>query len=158
MHLRALGLAAKFKVRLELSVIYALLLREVENLSINKLLELKFSKQEAKTILSLLALEIIANDIEDLIIRLKEVWLDDKSYVLYFVYVSLQASDESVIYDLYRELSKRQAPQFPVDGDVLLSLGYSGKELGDVLNFMKKAWIKSNFTLDRGQLVNLVKK
>lgn len=157
-HLKALKIAADFKVKLDLAVIYALLFRKVDNLSLNKLLELKFSRADAKTVLNLLALEALSNKPEELVIKLKCIWLDDKSYLLYFVYASLIMNDEVLIYDLYKELSKREIPMLPVDGNQLLKLGYSGKELGNVLSSIKKSWIKSNFTLNQEQLINLVRK
>lgn len=157
-HLKALKVAADFKVALDLPVIYALLFCNVEALALNKLLELKFSRADAKTVLNLLALETFSNSPEELVIHLKSIWLDDKSYLLYFVYASLIVSDEVLIYDLYKELSKREIPVLPIDGNQLLKLGYSGKELGNLLSTIKKSWIKSNFTLSQEQLINLVKK
>lgn len=157
-HLKAIKIAEKFQTKLALPIIYALLFKNDKNLSLNSLLDLKFSRAEARVILNLIALEKNIDDKEELLIHLKELWLDDESYALYFLYASLIASNESVIYDLYEQLQLLKKPTFPIDGTVLMELGYKGKELGKILSLNKKAWIKSNFALNRDQLINLIKK
>lgn len=158
LHLKAIEIAEKFQTNLALPIIYALLFKNDKNLSLNSLLELKFSRAEARVILNLISLEKIIDDKEELLIHLKELWLDDESYTLYFLYASLIGGDESVIYDLYERLQPFKKPTFPLDGTMLMELGYNGKELGEILSSNKKAWIKSNFALNKEQLINLTKK
>lgn len=156
LHIRALDIAGSFGVELELPVIYSMMFTHVDDISLNKLLELKFSRAEARLIIKILELKNI-DDTTMIATRLKSIWLEDRMYVRYFVYASLIFSDNAFIQKLYNKLSKLRLPSFPVSGKDLLVLGYSGQEMGKMLDLMQKKWIESEFTLDRLELINLVK-
>jgi hypothetical protein len=96
-------------------------------------------------------------DIEKIKIELKRIWLEDSSYLLYFIYASLVMENSKRIYDLYKSLKLIKKPSCPVDGNDLLASGYSGREVGSVLNLIKTKWIESDFALNHNQLINLVK-
>jgi len=48
-------------------------------------------------------------------------------------------------------------PSFPVSGEDILALGYKHRQVGKVLDLMKRKWIESDFTLNRLELISLVK-
>ena len=156
LHIRALDIAASFGVELELPVIYSMMFTHVDDISLNKLLELKFSRAEARLIIKILELKNI-DDTVMIATRLKSIWLEERMYVRYFIYASLIFSDNAFIQKLYNKLNKLRLPSFPVSGKDLLVLGYSGQEMGKMLDLMQKKWIESEFTLDRLELINLVK-
>jgi len=156
LHIKALNIASSYDVALELPIIYAMLFCLGDVISRNKLLALKFSRAESRIILRMLEI-VDTKDISTIIIKLKNIWLEDKAYLLYFIYVSLIIDDASLIQNLYNNLNKLQVPICPVSGNDLLVLGYVGKELGLTLDFIKKEWIESDFALNQSQLINLVK-
>ena len=153
LHIKYLKIAMSFGATLELPAIYAMLFSSAD-ISYNKLLALKFSRSEARIIIKLLELERL-EDINIIIAMLKNIWLEEKSYLLYFIHASLRVNDIS-IYDLYNHLSALEVPASPVNGNDLLELGYNGKEIGTVLDSIKKIWIESDFSLDRLQLIKLI--
>ncbi|MDG1436355.1 MAG: CCA tRNA nucleotidyltransferase [Rickettsiaceae bacterium] len=155
LHLKALEMSDKFKAKIDACIVYAILFNNTK-LSYGQLLSLKFSRTEAKNIIKMLALKEI-KDINELIVELKNIWLDEVQSLLYFIYASLIVSNPKLVYDLHTELSSLKIPICPVDGNHLLALGYRGKEVGYSLNLIKKAWIESNFSLDHGALIDLVK-
>ena len=156
LHIRALDIAGSFGVELELPVIYSMMFTHVDDISLNKLLELKFSRAEARLIIKILELKNIDDTIM-IATRLKSIWLEERMYVWYFIYASLIFSDNAFIQKLYNKLNKLRLPSFPVSGKDLLVLGYSGQEMGKMLDLMQKKWIESEFTLDRLELINLIK-
>lgn len=62
--------------------------------------------------------------------------------------------------DLYKprlqEVQNWQIPSFPLDGNDLIALGIKDKEIGLQLNYVKNSWIKSNFTLQREKLLEMI--
>jgi poly(A) polymerase len=50
-----------------------------------------------------------------------------------------------------------QAPAFPVGGNDLLSLGFCGPQVGEVLSRLKARWIASDFQAGREELVELAR-
>ena len=133
-----------------------MMLTHVDDISLNMLLELKFSRAEARLIIKILELKNI-DDTVMIATRLKSIWLEERMYVRYFIYASLIFSDNAFIQKLYNKLNKLRLPSFPVSGKDLLVLGYSGQEMGKMLDLMQKKWIESEFTLDRLELINLIK-
>ena len=73
---------------------------------------------------------------------LKTIWLEEKSFLNYFVFASALLDDGKVVYDLFQSLKNRARTKFPIDGNELTKLGYSGQKLGDRLNYLKRKWIE----------------
>ena len=59
---------------------------------------------------------------------LKNIWLEEKDFLQYFIISSLLFEDNQFIYNLYKELAEREVPVFPIVGDDILILGYQGKK------------------------------
>ena len=64
--------------------------------------------------------------------------------------------DNQFIYNLYKKLAEREVPVFPIVGDDILILGYQGKEVGRILGYLKKKWIKSDFKDKKSFLLDMV--
>lgn len=155
LHLQALSMCKKFKVNLSLSLIYSILLMHTENITFSSLIALKFSKACANIIMKMrMLMELLDN--QDLLHSLKHIWLEEESFVQYFVYSSLFAKDSQCIYDLYIELLDKEVPVFPITGDDILALGYRGRDVGRILEYLKEKWIKSDFKDKKSFLLNMV--
>lgn len=155
MHLQILSICGQFNISSTLPLIYSVLFIDTETITFSKLIDLKFSKTHANIIIKMCELMQL-HDKQDLIYSLKNIWLEEKDFVQYFVFSSLFIEDKQSIYSLYAELSKRKIPVFPVMGNDILMLGYQGKDVGRILNYLKKKWIKSDFKTNKSSLLNMV--
>jgi poly(A) polymerase len=152
LHLRAIDVAKSFNVPLDLTVIYAILF----DVSLKKLLELKFSRSCALIIIKLLQLKKSLTK-ESVSTILKTIWLEEKSFTNYFVFAACLLEDNKVVYDLFRNLKDRTREKFPINGNELMKLGYTGEKLGNLIKFLRLKWCESNFALSKEELMNLVK-
>lgn len=155
MHLQALSLSEQFKISLTLPIIYSVLFMHNENVTFSNLMDLKFSKTHANIIMKMHLLTEL-QDKQDLMYSLKNIWLEEKDFVQYFIFSLLLFEDNQYIYDLYRGLVEREKPIFPVTGDDILILGYQGKDVGRILGYLKKKWIKSDFKDKKSFLLDMV--
>ena len=144
LHLQVLSLCEQFKIAPTLPLIYAVLFMHNENVTFSNLIDLKFSKTHANIIMKMHLL-VELQDKQDMMYSLKKIWLEEKDFVQYFIFSSLLFEDNQYIYSLHRELAEREIPVFPIVGDDILILGYQGKDVGRILGYLKKKWIKSDF-------------
>jgi len=57
------------------------------------------------------------------------------------------------------QLQRLDVPHFPIRGSDLLNLGMlPGRELGEALERLERAWIESGFVLDRAALLGMVRR
>ena len=155
MHLQALSLSEQFKISPTLPIIYSVLFMHNENITFSNLMDLKFSKTHANIIMKMHLLTEL-QDKQDLMYSLKNIWLEKKDFLQYFVFSSLLFEDNQFIYNLYKELAEREVPVFPIVGDDILIMGYQGKEVGRILGYLKKKWIKSDFKDKKSFLLDMV--
>jgi len=156
-HLKELKIAGSFSVKLVTTTVYATMCMHFDDISYRQLLKLKFSRLEASAIIKMLKLKDVF-DQSRLELELKNIWLEDISYVQYFIFSSLISdNDAPFICALYKRLQNLDKPIFPITGQDLMELGYNGKELGNHLDSLKQEWVMSDFTLDRVALINLIK-
>ena len=58
-----------------------------------------------------------------------------------------------------KEINNFQIPHFKYDGNFLLSKGFSeGKNLGELIKKIEKAWVDNNFHLSDLEVQNLLEK
>lgn len=152
LHLKAIKVTQLFNTHVDLTVIYALLF----DISLKELLKLKFSRASAIRVIKLLQLKESLGE-KSLPLLLKTIWLEDKSFVSYFVFASTLLEDNKIVYDLFVSLKNNSIPNFPLDGNDLIKLGYVGENLGKLINNLKHKWIESDFTLNKEQMINMVK-
>lgn len=157
LHLQALSMCKQFKISPSLPLIYSILFMHNENITFSKLIDLKFSKTHTNIIMKMrLLMEL--QDNQDLMYSLKNIWLEEKDFVQYFIFSSLLVKDNQYIYNLYVELVGKDIPVFPIVGDDILILGYQGKDVGRILGYLKKKWIKSDFKDEKSFLLDMVLK
>ncbi len=58
--------------------------------------------------------------------------------------------------DLLAAIRAWREPELPVNGDDALAAGLEGPEIGDALNRVAKAWVDSDFDLERPALLDLL--
>lgn len=155
-YIKALEIFKKLNLKIDIFVIYALLFIKSEYISIKTLLDLKFSKQEAKIIFSLLELKKLQKEVE-ILNKLKYIWVKNKNYEIYFVFLSSIIQKNQFILDLFNELKTKSKPIFPINGNDLIKIGYKNNKIGNAIKFLEKKWIDNHFLLNKIQLINLLK-
>lgn len=148
--------AKKLGVPLAIESIYALLFKDIAVLDRNFLLNLKYSRKEADVIVAMIKFgQILSQD--DLQIELKRLWLEDKNFAQYYVLAVVYGQEEQKILELYTSLHNRERVLFPISGiDVIKKIGYSDRKTGDIIKYLKKAWIKADFSLNKNDLIELI--
>ncbi|WP_417904907.1 CCA tRNA nucleotidyltransferase [Candidatus Tisiphia endosymbiont of Micropterix aruncella] len=132
---------------------YSLLFYHIKNLSLSDLLNLKFSRQIALKITTIL--KVINREINEFVLR--EIWLENGDYLQYIsVLVSLGKVDRTVAKKFLDRYSSKARPIFPIKGHDLQKLNIHGKAIGILLDKLKKDWIESDFTLNKNQLLKLL--
>ena len=59
--------------------------------------------------------------------------------------------------DLLAAVRVWRRPDFPIGGDDALAAGLQGQEIGQALSRVAKAWVESDFDLDREALLELLR-
>lgn len=157
LHQLALSVCKQFNSTPLLPLIYSVLFRHNDNITFSYLIDLKFSKTQTNSILKMLDL-VELQDKSDITFVLKNIWLEEKAFVQYFIFASLLVKNNQFICNLYFDFVDKELPIFPVSGDDILKLGFQGKEVGRILGNLKKKWIDSDFSLDESSLLNMVLK
>ena len=138
-------------------VFYALLFNKPD-LGITELLGLKLSRRESKAILLMNTLGkiLVTQDWQN---ALKEIWLEHTDWEQYFIFAAGSNSKLSGdIRELYSKLSNMEKKPIPIGGKDLIKMGYSGYEVGQILDFIKKQSIKEDFLLSKQDLIKLIGK
>jgi poly(A) polymerase len=136
------------------STLYALLFFD-QPLSLTKqdLIKLKFTKLEARDIISILH---FINSLSELTIdfMLKKTWLEVPNYLDYInAAIASSMLNQSKADEFTKQYISINKPSFPVKGHDLLKIGISNIELGKCLENLKKIWIDSNFKLNKEELI-----
>ncbi len=142
---------------------YSLLFHHVKDLSLSDLLNLKFSRQIAVKIINVI--KYINKDINELVLR--EIWwkndkvASSKSFNDYFQYINILVSlgklDKVIAKAFLDKYSCKARPTFPIKGCDLQKINIHGKAIGVLINKLNKAWIASDFMLNKNQLLKLLK-
>jgi poly(A) polymerase len=156
LHLEVVSACKKFNTIPSLPLSYAILFMYSENITLSTLIRLRFSKIESVIIIKLLRIIRLQKDDKNLLYSMKTIWLESKDIMQYFILAYIVAKDKKIIHELYLELSNMESATFPITGNDISSLGYKGKEIGDILDNLKKIWIESNFQQDKKSLLDMV--
>jgi len=143
-------------IRVSFHAKYALIFYSADDLSIEKLIGLKFSKSEATTIFNII--EFTKNfSKSDSHFLLKKAWLENFNYLDYVIACigigKLEATAAENFISAYRDAHK---PEFPVNGNDLTNQGMYGEAIGKSLAYLKNEWIKNNFTQNKSQLLAIL--
>lgn len=147
-------IAYKLDISLTNETKYALLFVLGGIISYTQLIDLKFSRIEARAISNLLSM-IQQQDIDEWF--LKKIWLENNNFAQFFVFLAVIFKVEKKIEKVFLELKDKQKPVFPVDGNDMLSLGISSNKIGDELAYIQRQWIEKDFTLTKQDLIDMGK-
>ncbi len=100
LHQLAISMSEQFNTQLSLVLIYSVLFRYSQDISLTHLISLNFSKHQARIILKMLSLIQLEKE-SDLLFALKNIWLEEKDYVQYYVFSSLLPEDSGSVCELY---------------------------------------------------------
>lgn len=147
--------ANKFATHLTNETKYALLFALGGIVTYSQLINLKFSRIEAKIISDLLSM-LQQKDIDECF--LKEIWLEKNNFSQFFVFLASMLQVEKKIEGMFLVLKDRQKPLFPINGNDITSCGISGIMVDKEITYIKRKWIESDFTLTKQDLINIAKK
>ena len=147
-------IAYKLDISLTNETKYALLFVLGGIISYTQLIDLKFSRIEARAISNLLSM-IQQQDIDEWF--LKKIWLENNNFAQFFVFLAVIFKVEKKIEKVFLELKDKQKPVFPVDGNDMLSLGISSNKIGDELAYIQRQWIEKDFMLTKQDLIDMAK-
>jgi len=149
---KAFELKVKLQIELSCDDVNAILLYENTNLN-----ALKFSNARKKHIKEIAAFIASAKDEAEFL--LKEMWINKKDVVI-FVLISILMQKISLEQGqkLLKVFKQRQIPSFEINGNTIKDLGFTGKEVGNMLNYLKKIWIRKDFQITPIELLACLKK
>ncbi|AVP87882.1 poly(A) polymerase [Candidatus Phycorickettsia trachydisci] len=144
---KILDLSKKFETPLTLNEIYSLLFWD-HNLS-----KLKFDNARKKQIRKFA--EFVSNIANA---NLRAIWINSNyPCTLYILFANLDGVINNDQTQEFLELIRKPKPTFPVNGGDLLNLGYSGKNVGDVLDYLRAIWVNHNFQISKKDLIKCIK-
>jgi poly(A) polymerase len=152
----ARNFALKIKIKLAITTIYALLFKQISALDKKHLKSLTYSRQEMADILSMTEF-CQTSDANNMQFKLKSLWLENNNFAQYFILAFTLNHNEEKIIELYNRLITTLKTTMPVSGtDITKKIGHSGKKVGEIINLLKKAWIDSDFLLNKNDLMVLL--
>lgn len=144
---KILDLSKEFKVPLSLNEIYSVLFWK------HDLSRLKFDNARKKQIRKFaeFASNIAGAD-------LRKIWINSNypcnAYILFANCCGVINNTQT---QEFLDLANKPKPKFPINGQDLLHLGYSGKKVGNVLDYLKTIWINHNFQISKKDLIKCIK-
>jgi poly(A) polymerase len=141
---------------LDTALRYASLLHKTDIDIAQKILrDMKFSNSNTKQIMDLIAFKQKNKDSS--LLNLKEIknifyplWVDN---IQLEPYLAISMMKENKNYEALVQITENPPPIFPVNGDDILSLGITGKDIGITLERIKSKWIESEFSLSKKELL-----
>ena len=147
-------LAKRFGVLLSKETKYALLFALSGNdISYTQLINLKFSRIEARHIDKLLAIK--EENIDEGF--LKKNWFENDNFEQFFIFLAALSEEKERIENIFLQLRNKQKQVFPISGKELEALGISRTEIGRELSYLQEKWIISNFELTKQNLIKMLK-
>ncbi len=141
----------RFTHTTDLCVRYSLLFYHIKDLALSTLINLKFSRQESYTIISLI--NFAKEEPSDF--TLKKMWIENDNYKQYLLFLLALGKISNATAEGFYSLSDK--PVFPLSGHDLNKLDIHGKDVGTLLTRLKDYWIKNDFIPNRVQLLELLK-
>jgi poly(A) polymerase len=147
-------IAEKFGILLSTETKYALLFAlSSNNISYTHLINLRFSRIEARHIDKLLAIKKENID-EDF---LKKIWFENDDFEQFFVFLAALSEEKEKIENIFLQLQHKQKKIFPITGKEIADLGISITEIKRELRYLQEKWIKSDFELTKQNLIKMLK-
>ncbi len=152
--LQAINLASDFGT-LEPYARYSLLFYHINDFRLSDLLNLKFSKQEAKKIIAIVKIINNINQISQYTLR--KIWWENDNYLQYLIIlVSLGRINFDIAKKFFNRYNLYQKPVFPLTGCDLQKNNIHGKAISILMDKLKKSWIENDFSLGKNQLLQLL--
>ena len=149
---KALELKVKLQIELSCDDANAILLYENTNLN-----ALKFSNARKKHIKEIATFIASAKDEAEFL--LKEMWINKKNMEVFLLTsILMQKISLEQGQKLLKVFKQRQIPSFEINGNTIKDLGFTGKEVGNMLNYLKKIWIRKDFQITPIELLACLKK
>jgi len=80
-----------------------------------------------------------------------------KPYAIYFAFSGVFVENPAIVQELFNSLLNKPKPVFPISGNDIKEIGINGEEIGKTMNYLKKIWIDSNFSLNKKNLTKMIK-
>ncbi len=141
---------------MDLGLRYAALLYKTPVGILRKLLQnLKFSNSNMKEMITLVLFRQYRGDLSTkTLLELKKIfyplWVDN---IVLKPYLAISDAENNINFADLLHIIKDTPPIFPINGDDLLALGITGKNLGLTLGNLKSKWIESEFALSKQELM-----
>ena len=138
---------------------YAALLHKTPADILRKLLrELKFSNANIKGIINLILFRQQNNDLSKATLaELKNIfyplWVDNIDLK---PPLAISSAENNIYFADLLHIIKSPPPIFPVNGDDILALGVTGKDIGITLAKLQRQWIVSEFILSKAKLLEQI--
>lgn len=153
--INAHNITERFATPLTNETKYALIFALEGLVPYSRFIDLKFSRTEARAISNLLSM-LQQKNIDEWF--LKKIWLENDKFVQVFIFLAVIYKAEKKIEELFLKLKNKHKPIFPIIGNDIISLGITGSAVGTELSHLQKKWIKSDFTLTKQNLIDIVKR
>lgn len=151
---QGLTLAESCKIELDLDFRYALLF--LKNTKLN-FTPLKFSKKRSKIITQAIALAT-PNNYDNIELILKKFWLRECFPAQFTILAAALDQIKVNIAQEFIHMFTQAPPQFILNGEQIKKMGYNGKNIGLVLNYLEKIWIEKDFCISAAQLLKFLDK
>ncbi|MGC0371374.1 MAG: hypothetical protein DGJ47_000060 [Rickettsiaceae bacterium] len=135
-------------------MLYAAIFRN-EPPHIKNLMSVKFSRRESIIIFNLIKVSHLNE--EELLYTLKLKLLLEENYAIYFAFSGVFVENPAIVQELFNSLLNKPKPVFPISGNDIKEIGINGEEIGKTMNYLKKIWIDSNFSLNKKNLTKMIK-
>ncbi len=124
-------------------------------LNLQALLNLKFSRAQAKKVLAIISF-IKQPKLGST--ELRRIWYETKEYESYIAAAeAVQLISTELAEKFISEYKNRVHLVFPVNGNDLLKQHLSGKVIGKILPILQERWIESDFSLTKQELLEKIK-
>ena len=151
---QGLTLAENFKIELDVDFRYALLFLQNNKLNFTTL---KFSKKRSKIITQAIDLAN-HNNLDNIELILKKLWLQGYFPAQFTILAASLGLLKVNIAKEFIHIFAQNPPKFILNGEQIKKMGYNGKNIGLVLNYLEKIWIEKNFCISATQLLKFLDK
>lgn len=130
---------------------YSLIFASIPTINIKFLLDLRFSRNEAITILSFI--KFCVHIEQEFATKLNILYADSSDYPIFFALAEITTGQTTLIREQFIKLQLIEKPIFPVNGHDLKKITSNAKNIGATLSNLKAKWAMSNFTLSKENLI-----
>ncbi len=116
----------------------------------------KLSKKEKFNLETLIFLTGVSFDLPDFLHK-RAIYNYGKETYINFIRLLNVETPSNKASTLIKNATEWQIPEFEINGENIIKLGYNGQQVGKILKKLHQIWIESDFELNKEQLLNRVK-